>query len=313
MFYSKKIILVIPLAFLLFKQKGQAQFKDDFSSNYGFRVGLNLALGTHFQRLGLNLNFYYTYNFIQANSEIRLYRNFKNLGPPKAHNELVLSQGLVFAYGPTTLGFDPFVNSYSNQSGYQNSVAYVYNAYFNKIKTTQQTGTLAFQFKDLYIISENDLLARPILDRFRTGGFLIMYQYQNTYQFALNCSMWTGQMGNRHNYIDSLGNSRCYMDTVGGLYTNYSHGLLSLQFKTYLDYGQSVQLTVGQDAEQVRDFIQNKIIHDQVFLPKNWRSTKNCHMPMLDENGQQVLDNQYQKIKNPSMYLNVFLNPNLFY
>ncbi len=272
--YSKKIIFYTLLLFLFCKQKAQAQLEDNYSTNYGFRIGLNLALGTHFQRLGLNLNFYYTNNFFQTNSEIRLYRNFKNLGPPQTYNELVLSQGLLFAYGIKTPDFNPFINSCSNQTGYQNSVAYVYNAYFNTIKTTQQSGTFAFQFKDLYFITENDIFARRMLDRFRTGAFLIMYQYNNQYQFAVNCSMWTGQMGNKHEYTDSTGFKNCYMDTLGGKYTGYSHGLLSLQFKTYLDYGQTAQLNVGQDAEQVRDFVQNKMIHDQVFLPKKWRSTK---------------------------------------
>ena len=50
-------------------------------------------------RFGLNLNFFYVNNFFQANSEVRAYFSFKNLGPKKIYGELVFAQGLVFAIG----------------------------------------------------------------------------------------------------------------------------------------------------------------------------------------------------------------------
>lgn len=280
----------------------------------GFNVGLNLAFGTHFQRLGLNLNFFYLNNFFQANSEIRAYFNFKGLGPKLSYPELVLSQGIVLAYGATQSDFfNPFLSSVSNQTKYLNAVAYSYNTWFNKRNTTQQTGIIALQFDKFTLITENDILAHQMLDRFRTAAILIQYQYEDKFQAAINCSMWTGSMGNRRPIQCPKFKSSCYMDTLGGVYTNTSHGLLSLQCKYNIAFSQNIQANVGLDAEQIRDAVQNKFIHDTPFIPKKWNKTKNCHIPMLDKNGNPFLYQEDQKIRKAKLFLNAFTNANLFY
>jgi hypothetical protein len=294
-------------------QSSLCQEKAYPATNYGFYAGLNLAFGTHIQRLGINAGFYFYYDWFQSNTEIRIYRNVKNLGPKKPYNELVLSQGLVYAYGKRNREKNVFMSSVSNQTGYDHAFAYTYNLYFNRIRTSQQTGILSLQFGDVYFIAENDLLARPTLDRFRTGAFLVMYQYQNLYQFALNCTMWTGQMGNRQNLDAPDAFSHCYMDSSGGRYTNSSHGILSVQMKAALPYDQNLQVSLGVDAEQIRNGVQNKIFHDMVMLPKKWRPKNNCHIPMIDANENQYLYNEGQKIRSPRLYLNAFANPALFY
>jgi len=103
------------------------------------------------------------------------------------------------------------------------------------------------------------------------------------------------------------------MDTTKGIYTNYSHGLLSVQNKINVGFGQNVQFNAGVDAEQVRNGLQNQLIHDLKFLPKKWNKAKNCHIPMLDTEGNQYLYNKNQKIKKATPYFNVFTNPHLFY
>jgi len=290
--------------------KGQELLLNE--KNFGGNIGLNLAFGTHFQRLGVNLNFFYINDFFQANSEVRVYMNFKNLGPKAVYPELVLSQGLVFGYGKAQKFYNPFISSISNQTRYASSFAYSYNAWFNKIKTTQQTGIMSLQFDRVSVIAENDILARGYYDRFRTGGFLIQYQYEDKVQAAVNCALWTGKMG-RQVHDDKDFNAVCYMDTTGGIYTRYSHGLLSAQIKYNAGYSQSVQANIGVDGEQVRNAVQNKLIHDMVFIPRKWITLKNCHIPMLDDNGNQYLYKKDQKIRKPKPYLNLFSNANLFY
>lgn len=283
------------------------------NSNFGVYGGLHMGIGTHIQRLGLNIGFFIYQGQIQSNTEVKVYWNLKNLGPSLPHKELVLSQGLVFSYGIKNKAESPFFGIVSNQTGYNYSLAYAYNAYFNSIRSGQQTGILALQFEDLFLITENDLLAKASLDRFRTGAFLCMYQYQNSYQFALNCSMWSGQMGpgqirNRDGFP-----ARCYMDSSGGVYTNYSHGLLSVQFKAALPYRQQVQVNAGVDAEKVRNFVQNKIMHDMIFLPEKWRPKNNCHIPMICNDGSPYLYEKNQQLRDPQLYLNLFVNPSCFY
>lgn len=309
--HSFKPTIIFLLAFLIQKVHSQESLYPN--SNYGIYAGLNLAFGTHVQRLGLNIGFYYYYESFQSNTEARFYRNRKNLGPPQSHNEMVLSQGILYAYGKRTKGTNVFMSSVSNQTGYDHSIAYTFNAYLNKIGTTQQTGIFALQFQEVYCMVENDLLARPSLDRFRTGAFLLMYQYQNLYQFALNCTLWTGQMGNRRELEDPTSFSHCYMDTSGGKFTRYSHGIFLVQMKAALPYHQNVQLNAGVDAEQIRNVMQNKLFHDMVILPKNWRPKSNCHIPMIDQNGDAYLYKAEQKIKQASVFLNAFLNPSVFY
>lgn len=281
-------------------------------SNVGFNLGANFALGNRFQRFGISFNFFYVNKNFQANSEVRAYFSFKNLGPKKIYPELVLAQGILFGYGSHQTFFNPFLNSVSNQTGFTNAVAYSYNAYFNKIKTQQQTGIIALQFSNISFIAENDILARPMLDRFRTGAFLIQYQYKDVFQAAVNCTMWTGAMGKT--IRDAPGyRAGCYIDTTGGTYTNYSHGLFSAQFKYNIGLSQNIQANIGVDAEQVRNAVQNKLIHDAIFIPRKWFKPKNCHIPMLDDKGGQYLYKPDQKIKKPELYWNVFSNANLFY
>jgi hypothetical protein len=272
-----------------------------------------MAFGTHFQRFGVNFNFYYVRDFFQANSEIRLYYSFKNLGPKFINPELVLSQGVVFGYGPTHNPYNAFINSVSNQTKYMHSVSYSYNVYINPVRTAQRTGILSLQFNRVSLIAENDLLAKPALDRFRTAAFLIQYQHENQFQAAINCTMWTGMMGKKRPIHHPKFYYDCYMDTTGGMYHGYSHGLLSAQVKYNVGWSQNVQLNAGLDAEQVRNAVQNKFIHDMRWIPKKWNHSNNCHIPMLDEKGQQYLYREDQKIRKPKMYLNLFSNAGVFY
>lgn len=280
--------------------------------NFGFNVGATIAVGNRFHRMGFLLQGYYFYDFVQVNAEIRLYHSLKNLGPLLQYNEAVASAGAVIAYGGRQNYFNPFINSVSNQTKRRYSIAYSYNAYFNKIKTKQTTGTIALQFGDISLIGENDLFAHPLLDKFRTGAFLVQYQYKNIFQTALNCTMWTGKMGNA--VKDDKGFPFIgYIDTTGGVYTKYSHGLLSAQFKFNMGYGQNAQLNLGVDAEQVRNAVQNRLIHDMIILPRKWYKPINCHIPMLDRNGNQYLYKKNQKIKKSEFYWNAFSNASLFY
>jgi hypothetical protein len=280
--------------------------------NFGASVGAVIAIGNRFHRMGLVVHGYYFYKFVQVNAEVRVYHSLKNLGPKFEYNEAVTSLGAVIAYGNKQDYYNPFLNSVSNQTKHRYSVAYSYNAYFNKIKTKQSTGTIALQFGDISLIGENDIFAKPILDRFRTGALLLQYQYKNVFQTAINCTMWTGKMGNSirdDKNFPAVG----YMDTVSGIYTKYSHGLLSAQFKLNMGYGQNAQLNLGVDAEQVRNAVQNRLFHDLVFIPRKWYKPINCHIPMLDRDGNQYLYKKDQKIKKPEFYWSAFSNASVFY
>ena len=311
---KKNIIKIVAIFFffvLLKPSFSQEMFYKD--KHIGFNVSANIAFGSHFQRFGLNFNLFYVNKFVQTNSELRMYFSFKNLGPKFIYEEMALAQGLVLGYGDKKRSGNPFVNSVSNQTRYKNSIAYSYNWYANKIKTSQVTGIAAFQFNSVSVIIENDILAKPILDRFRTGAFLFQYQYKNMFQAAISCTMWTGKMGRTTDLDHKKIYTKCYMDTTDGVYPTLSHGLLSAQIKYNIGFSQNLQANIGIDAEQVRNVVQNRFIHDMRWVPKKINKAHNCHIPMIDDKGDQYLFKEGQKIRKPKLYWNIFSNANLFY
>ncbi len=279
--------------------------------NVGLNVGVISAIGTHINKFGIVLQGYYVYQFAQINASLRLYNNFKNIGPKAEYPELNAALGLCLGYGKIKTDTNLFINSVGNQTHYKNSIAYSYNVWKNTIKTNQVTGIIALQFNNFSFITENDLLAKPILDKFRTGAFLLQYQTKQI-QYAINCTMFTGKMGQGIRTDTSFARAG-YLNTIGGEYTNTSHGLLSAQLKFSNEYGQYLQANAGIDAEQVRNLVQNKLIHDMPFIPKKWNKAKNLHIPMLDDKCEQYLYKKDQKIKKPSLYLNGYTNATTFY
>ena len=271
------------------------------------QAGVQLSISTHFQRIGIYGGLYHIHNRLQLNQEARITFNLKTPGPPGSHWECILSQGISYGYGRGYFRFrnysHPFYTNVSNQTFYDNSVGFAYNVYLNRIGTMQTTGTIQLGFGPFSLITENDILARPAVDRFRTGAILLQYQHLNQAQFGINCTAWTGKFGRKRMFRDS---SWCYMDTIGGKFTAYSHGLLSAQAKFILPYSHITQVSAGIDAEQVRNYIQNEFLHD-LF----WR--KNCYMPMIDQEGKIYLYPETQKIKRPQVYSGIQLNPPLFY
>ncbi|MBL7931771.1 MAG: hypothetical protein JNL60_07715 [Bacteroidia bacterium] len=261
----------------------------------------------------MTFNFYFVNDHFQTNSELKTYYNFRSFGPRLRYPEFAFSQGILYAYGNKNLFYNPFISCVSNQTYYEHSVAYSYNVYLNSKKTSQLTGIVALEFGPARLITENDLLARPMHDRFRTAAMLLQYQYLDQFQAGINCTLWTGKMGFKTESADAHFPNKCYVDTTGGIYPNVSHGLLSFQFNYHPGYGQNLQANAGIDAEQVRNALQNKFIHDMPFVPRKLRKARNCHIPMIDSSGRQYLFEDQQKIRKAKTYLNMFANTNLFY
>jgi hypothetical protein len=282
--------------------------------NFGGNISLNFAIGTHFQRIGVNIQPIYVNDQFQANFTARAVFNLRAPGPRGPYAELTLSPGLVFGYGPPRGFYNPFFSQVSNQTRYENSISYSYNVWLNRIGTRQLTGIVAISAGSFGIVAENDILAAPTLDRFRTGAFLITFQHADVFEAAVNCMIWTGEFGHKQPItgVKAFFNG-CYMDTTGGKFTSLSHGMLSLQVKYNMGYGQAAQANFGLDAEQIRDAVQNRLMHNLRFWPQKWMKTKNCHLPMTDDRGRQYLYGDEQKIRPVKPYFNVFGNANLFY
>ena len=306
--HIKRILIpTIFLVLLIVFSKKSSTAQQYREGNFGINVGVVLALGTHFDRFGISLNSYYQKDAVQINSALKFYFNAKNLGPNQQYVEGVASLGVVYSYGAKDTNVNYFYTPISNQSPQKNSVGYAYNYYFNTIKTSQFTGTISIQVSDFNLIAENDIFAQPILDRFRTGAFLFQYR-KDKFLYGINTTLFTGQMGQRvtdENYPFN----HVYENTVGGKYTESSHGLLSAQVQYAGDYYQTYQGNIGVDSERIRHAIQNRLIHDMLSV---WKHI-NAHIPMLDIDGNQYLFKDGQKIKPMKFYFNGFSNPSIFY
>jgi len=276
--------------------------------NGGAAGGLTVYLGNKTDRVGIFASAWIRHDFIQINPGIRINYHFKNLGPSGRFWELNSYAGLLLAWGKRDSVENPFIYNVSNQTMRRYSFAYACNFYYDGMGTSQKTGTIALQFNKISLISENDLIGDN-KDRFRTGGTTIQYQHESVI-FGISVLLWTGEKGERitgTNYP-----SRNGYKTLGR-FGEYSHGILCLQARQYLGYGQNAQIAAGMDAEQIRHLFQNKIIHDLSFLPARWVKNPSSHVPMLDAEGKMYLYQPGQKIRKPTPYFNVAMNPALFY
>jgi len=302
----------IVLLFLLLSCFSIVKSADSF---FGFSAGISFAFGNKVNRLGISASAYYSYEFVQVNSSLNAYYNFHSLGLKKKTPELQLAIGAEFGFGKKDSLRNNFVGLTENNMLFRNSVGYSYLRYWDKNQTTQSSGILDVNFQAFKIATENDLFGagKGWRDRFRTGAFLMEYQYLNT-KFALNSTMWTGDFTGCDNVYDSDYPARFgYRLSSKAQYGDYSLGLLSLQVKQLLPYTQVAQLNIGIDSEHVRNFIQNKLAHDQPFFPKKWIKQIPVHIPMIGADGGQYLYQENQKVRPTSFYFNLGMNSGIFY
>lgn len=279
--------------------------------SYGINVGVHLAAGTHFDRIGISCNGYYAEVNYQINTGFRIYYNLINIGPAKKYFEFAPSVGALISFGRTDSAKNLFFGPVSNQTIKRNSIGYSFNYYLNNIKTSQATGTFSFQFGNFQFITEDDVYAGGIRDEFRTGSGLIQYRNKD-FQYGLNFTGWTGKRGVHiadMNYPSRNG----YMDMSRSLYGNVSAGLLSAYIGYAVPYGQVFQGNIGIDAEQVRNFFQNTLIHRIFFSPKKDQWRGGADLPMIDSEGKPYLYKKDQKIRPAKLYYNLYSNPALFY
>lgn len=290
----------------------QAQVNEDA----GGTIGLSLSLGSTQNSLGIIIKAYYFRQQVQFNFQTRWRYNITTYGPPRLLSgaEVQTNYGLMFGWGKQVKTHEyQFLMPFGNQMQRLNSIGYVFNVYHDHIKTSQTTGTIAFQANRVWLLTENDALGDMAVDKFRTGGVWIAYRLDNTI-LALNTRLWTGNSNHTpiiksKDYPAQYG----YRDISGTTYGRFSHGILTLQVLQALPYGQLAGGEIGLDSERIRHFLQNKLMHDLYFVPKKWNPSQNPHVPMLDADGLPYLFKPGQKLKPTQGVLHFTLNPYLFY
>jgi hypothetical protein len=280
--------------------------------NTGLNIGAHLAAGTHFNRIGFSCNAFFVRKNFQLNPGFKFYYNSRNIGPSEKYIEFVPSLGFLFSFGKTDSTKNYFTDILTNQTLKRNSFGYCFNYYINHIHTSQPTGTFTLGLGNFQFIGEDDVFAGGIRDEFRTGSFLDQYR-QGNFRYGINFfTGWTGKRG-IHTDDPNYPSRNGYMDMSHSLYGNVSAGLLSAQVQYTNHSGQLYQANAGIDAEQVRNFVQNKMVHRFFFSPKKDKWRGGSDLPMLDTKGNMYLYKKDQKIRPARLYVNLFLNPSLFY
>jgi hypothetical protein len=296
----------------------------------GGQIGILMSLGTHCHKVGLMSRFYWQYDFVQLNLQSSVWYNFKSLGTEQRGWEMQLQPGISGCWGTKRDSFSevhPFVNPVSNQTARPYSLSYAYLFYFDKMGSAQRSGIFGLQLKNFRFYFENDFLAFQSKDKYRTGGMAFFYRYKD-WQFGIKNLAFTGDP--YHKYCpwieDANFPSRSgYIDMTSAPLGNRSLGVISLQAERRLDMGkilgsgqrlpfdQYLAAEIGIDAEQIRNFFQNKLIHDSKLLPLNWNDVKNPHIPMLCEDGCPYTFHEGQKIRKPKLFFQSSLNNSILY
>jgi hypothetical protein len=191
------------------------------------------------------------------------------------------------------------------------SLGYVWTAYFDQIGTSQFTGAFALRGGPVFLIVENDAFTplRPG-DQFRTGAFRAGY-FRKEWLIEGLVGLWHGQTKGRGitrlNLPDYPGRWG-FRDLSEGLYGGYSNGVAMLRVQYQLPWGQRAVAGLGVDAEHVRDWFQNRLIHDMRLAPRRWNQARNPHYPMLDTEGCPFLYEEGQQVRKARWAWEVGLN-----
>lgn len=306
---TKKILF---FAFIFFRFLSFGQ-----EINWGYSVGLAFSFGTEVNRIGFHSSVFANYNFAQVNAAINGYYNFKSLGKREKTVELQLGGGAQFGFGRKDTIQNNFIGLTENNTFHDYAAGFAFIRYWDQQGTSQSTGILNANILNVNLITENDLFGNLVRqrDRYRTGAFLIEYQYENT-KVGINALLWTYDYAHCAVIVDENSEKWArfgYYEDDFPKNRSTSLGILSISVKQWLPYHQTPHLALGINSEKVRNVVQNEFIHDQPFFPSSWVRRKPAHIPMFTPENQQYLHLEGQEIKPAKFYFDVGLNTLPFY
>lgn len=278
-----------------------------FPEHFGGSVGLVLNMGTHVDAVGINFKGYYTDYFFQVNAGSTFYFYSKGYAERKMFWENRSTLGLVLLAGKKNTDRNLMLDGLNHQTAYNYGAGYSYIWYFDNAQTTQRSGSFGIHIKEFSLIHENDLFGGYAHDRFRTGRAYANFRYKN-WQFAAGMFLWTGD--SRGAKWQRLSMDKCpngFSILEDQPYGRTSHGILYASASYHFPYAQTATLRIGLDSERIRHGLQNRLIHDLIFLPKSVKPST-PHYPRLDPHGCPVFD--VDKIRKDKFYFQLNANDN---
>lgn len=284
-----------------------AQFKSN--PLFGGQGGIVFNFGSHQQKIGFTANLFYQDFFYQLNTGTQITFNLNGYGGRKNYWETRTFVGGVLLAGKKQQERSPIFGGLQHQSPFNLGVSYNYIWYFDQANTSQRSGAFGLHIKQFFIAMENDIFGGQGRDRFRTA---ILYAHYRTkfLTYFTECYVWTGETKvSTWVKIRKKGMPNGYRDISELPYGKTSHGIWSFGVHAHLPFGQIGTLKIGVDSEGIRNFIQNRVGHDLIFLPKKMKR-HTPHYPMLDEDGCPIFDKKEKR--KSRFYFSAGLNDYLF-
>lgn len=286
------------------------------SQEINFKIGCSIDFGNEVKRIGLQFDLNGQHIFAQLNLMTGVYYNFSSWGIKSRTPEVKLGVGAHFGIGDQDNMVNPFFGLEDHNLVYDYGIGYVYQYYFDKQGTSQTTGLLIFNHKNVTVMTENDLLGggKGWRDRYRTGALKINYRYGN-FKFGAYVQLYTGDYASCSKIKDNVSYPARYgyRSQDNAIFGGKSFGILSLQSEYVGPYHQSARIDVGLNSEKIRHFVQNKALHDMPFFTDKMVKRELMHIPMLQPNSDIYTFEKGQTIKPASLYYNMSLNPSAFY
>jgi len=273
------------------------------AENWGFQIGISTQFGTHINQFGIKIQGYYTVEFVQINSGGTIHLTGKDLGNRQNFLSSRLNLGAVVLGGRRNAIPTFILDGVNHQTNYQYGVGYNYLWYFDNAGSSQRSGGMGFHIDQWSLIVENDFFGGQGKDCFRTSHAHINY-HEEFINLGFHTHLWTGETGGSRRITDTIYPNE-YKNLAKNLFGKTSHGLLYLSADFLMAHGNSIGFNFGFDHERARHILQNKMMHDKKFIPKSIRKT-NPHYPMLDINGEPILDGS--KPPPISLFLQLGLN-----
>ena len=283
-----------------------SSFSQSWSSkNIGLSTGVTVNFWTHVNSVGLILKTYYSDYFYQINIGSSITWNFQSYGNRKMFWENRTYLGLALLGGKKDNSIDFQLDGLAHQTVFRNAVSFNYLWYFDNVGTSQRSGGFGLSINKVNLFFENDVFGGQANDRFRTGHFFASYRYEN-FKFGSGIYLWTGETeGTPWKRECSENCPNGFKDLSNLPYGKTSHGILYGSVLYNLPFRQNAFLKIGLDSEHIRHGVQNKLIHDLIFIPKKIER-KTPHYPRLNEDGFPVFEKN--KTRKNKFYLQSGLN-----
>lgn len=276
------------------------------------QLGLQLQFGTHVKRLGCNTQLYYVNKHVQLHGGMNLYFTFKNIGAPLRYFEAQTLLGFYYTWGQGRSYTFPSFQYTRNMTAYRSYIGYTHAFYFNEVRTIQPTGTIIFGGEHWKLITENDMMGgNNASDEFRTGAISLAYM-DSLHELGTSFIAWTGKKGQRIKGT-SFPSRNGYFDMSRSRYALNSLGILALYGMKNIHHNNYITLQIGIDSEKIRNYLQNRVLHDLYFLPPRYSNKHNAHIPMVTRDGKWYMYAPDQIVRPAKLYLQAGMNNSMYY